>query len=70
MQRDLDSQASFEDEHYFLHIPLLFGPLCIFYYFYGDRRRRMDGHGTPVLPKNSPNHLSLAISLGLQQSYQ
>lgn len=32
MQRDLDSQASFEDEHYFLHIPLLFGPLCIFYY--------------------------------------
>lgn len=32
--------------------------------------RRMDGHGTPVLPKNSPNHSSLAISLGLQQSYQ
>lgn len=32
LQRDPDSQASFEDEHYFLHIPLLFGPLCIFYY--------------------------------------
>lgn len=34
----------------------------------GDRRR-MDGHGTPALPKNSPNHSSFAISLEFQQNY-